>query len=204
MTDPANLVGGYVFGTSWLHHWGVARKYLLALALVAPVLVARHPGVTLGLLLAAAVALLSSGTGARRALGLPVALLLILGVTAGYHFFFTSWANSVVVTGNILTCIYASRLVTLTTPVPVLMDGVTQALGWLRWVRVDPERIALAFGLLIRSIPYLLLTWAQVRQAAAARGTERNPVTLFIPFTIGVIAYAQRSGEALAARGLGE
>ncbi|HET7414781.1 MAG TPA: hypothetical protein VFI97_03695, partial [Arthrobacter sp.] len=43
-----------------------------------------------------------------------------------------------------------------------------------------------------------------VRDAAKARGLERNPRALLVPVVINAVAYAKQTGDALAARGLGE
>ena len=37
-----------------------------------------------------------------------------------------------------------------------------------------------------------------------ARGLERNPRALTVPVVIRAVAYAQQTGDALAARGIGE
>ena len=42
------------------------------------------------------------------------------------------------------------------------------------------------------------------RDAARARGKDRNPALLLTPAVVGAVAYAERTGEALHARGLPE
>ena len=55
-----------------------------------------------------------------------------------------------------------------------------------------------------RSLPHLLGSFAEVRDAATARGLRRNPVTYVTPVVVRTVAYAHATGDALAARGLGE
>ena len=57
-------------------------------------------------------------------------------------------------------------------------------------------------ALMIRSIPFLAGALSDARDAARARGVDRNPVVLLTPAVLGAVAYAQRTGEALHARGL--
>ena len=111
-------------------------------------------------------------------------------------------AGAVVQPGNILIAVLAARLLTLTTSTPVLMDALARGLRPLRWLRVDPNEVALAIALMIRSIPYLLGSIEDARDAAGARGRDRNPALLLTPVVLGAVAYAQRTGEALHARGL--
>ena len=79
-----------------------------------------------------------------------------------------------------------------------LEDVVTAAtaLTPLRLVRLDPAHAALAVALMIRSIPYLMGSVDDARDAARARGLERNPARLLTPVVLGAVGYAERTGEA--------
>ena len=55
---------------------------------------------------------------------------------------------------------------------------------------------------MVRSIPYLIGSVGDARDAARARGRSRNPALLLTPVVLGAVSYAQRTGEALHARGL--
>jgi energy-coupling factor transporter transmembrane protein EcfT len=74
----------------------------------------------------------------------------------------------------------------------------------LRWVRVNPQAVTLTIALMIRSIPFLAGAVQDARDAARARGKDRNPALLLTPAVVGAVAYAERTGEALHARGLPE
>jgi len=67
-----------------------------------------------------------------------------------------------------------------------------------------PGRLGLAAVLMIRSIPALVGTVAETREAARARGCERDPRTWLTPAAVRAVARAHTTGEALAARGLGD
>jgi biotin transport system permease protein len=110
----------------------------------------------------------------------------------------------VIVVENLVLALYATRLLTLTTPIPELVDGIAVACRPLRVFRVDPDRIALAVAVMVRSLPHLLGAFGEVRDAATARGIRRNPVAYVAPVVVRAVAYAHATGDALAARGLGE
>ncbi len=57
---------------------------------------------------------------------------------------------------------------------------------------------------MVRSVPFIAGAFTDVRDAARARGIERNPFVLVTPVIIQTVAYARATGDALAARGLGE
>jgi len=200
----ASLLGLHQPGQGWLFRLGAGWKYLLLLALNLPALILQVWPVTLGLLILAIALLASSGIGPLRALRLGWMMWLILGALAAYQLAVLNPRAAVVVPGNLLLAILAARLLTLTTPTPELLDALTAALRPLRFVGLSPSRIALAVALMIRSIPYLLGLFDDARDAARARGAERNVVALLMPMVLGSVAHAERTGEALAARGLGE
>ncbi|MDQ7994130.1 MAG: CbiQ family ECF transporter T component, partial [Propionicimonas sp.] len=144
------------------------------------------------------------GVGLRYAWGIPLGLWLLLGFLAGYQVLVGAPATAVVVSTNLLIAVYASRLLTMTTPGTVLIDALVAALRPLRRLGIDPDRVGLAVAVMLRSIPVLLDSFDQVRQAARARGRERHLAGLVTPVVIRTVGHAQATGAALAARGLGE
>ena len=50
----------------------------------------------------------------------------------------------------------------------------------------------------------LVRTTSETRDAARARGLERNPRAVLVPAAVRMVAHARATGDALAARGLGE
>ncbi|WP_347350274.1 biotin transporter BioY [Intrasporangium sp.] len=104
---------------------------------------------------------------------------------------------------GITACYLAAGVVTGTTQPNVLVDGVVRLARPLRrWV--DPEAVGIAVAVMFRSIPWVASAFDDVRDAARARGLERNPRALVVPVVIHTVADARATGEALAARGLGD
>ena len=202
MNAHASLLGLYEPGEGWLFRLGTGTKYLLFLAVSIPPLAAGSWWVTTLALAVVLVLLWTSGVTPWRALRIGWVLWILLIVMAAYHLISLNPAAAVVQSGNILVAVLAARMLTLTTSTPVLMDALARGLAPLRWVRIDPQQVALAVALMIRSVPYLIGSIEDARDAARARGRDRNPALLLTPVVVGAVAYAERTGEALHARGL--
>ncbi len=187
-----------------LDRLGVGLKYLILLALTIPSAVSGRWWVSAILVLIAAAVLVWSRVGVRRGLGLGWGSVAVLAVIAGAHVLLGTASNGAFVVLNIVLALYATRILTLTTPVPDLLDGLAAAARPLRWVGVNPDTVALAVAVMLRSVPYLIGTFDEVRQAARARGLSRNPLAQVSPVVVRAVGYAQTTGEALAARGLGD
>lgn len=204
MNAHASLLGLYEPGEGWLFRLGTGAKYLLFLAVSIPTLAAGSWWMTTLALAVVLVLLWTSGVTPWRALRIGWVLWMLLIVMAAYHLISLNPAAAVVQSGNILVAVLAARMLTLTTSTPVLMDALARGLAPLRWVRIDPQQVALAVALMIRSVPYLIGSIEDARDAARARGRDRNPALLLTPVVVGAVAYAERTGEALHARGLPE
>ena len=199
-----NLFGLYVPGDSLFHRIGAGPKYLIMIVLTLPAAVLREwrLGVTC---LAIALALLAvCRTGLLRAWKLPAMIGVLAALMLGYNLLSGTPGRGVNAAAVFLTAIYVSRLLTTTTPGGELVDALITGLRPLRVLGLSPERAGLAIAVMLRSIPVLLDTFGQVRQAAMARGRERRWFSLGTPVVIRAVGHAQATGAALAARGLGE
>lgn len=204
MSSHTGVLGIHEPGDGWLFRVPVGVKYLLLLALVVPALSFVRWPVTLAALLVALLLLATSGISPARALRLGWMMWVILGMLALFHLATLAPVAAFVRPGNLLVAILAARMLTLTTSTPELLDALVWVLRPLRLLGANPDQVALAVALMIRSIPYLMGSVDDARMAARARGLERNPARLLTPVMINAVAYAERSGEALVARGIGE
>ncbi len=204
MNVDASLLGLYRPGGGWLFRVSIGWKYLLMLVLTLPPLILLWWPLTVGFNVVTLACLVSSGIDVRRAVRIGWFMWCLLGTLAAYHLITLNPAAAVIQPGNILVAVFAARLLTLSTPTPELLDALQRALQPLRFVGVSPLRVALTIALMIRSIPYLIGLFDDARDAARARGAERNVVAHLLPVVLGAVAYSERTGEALIARGLGE
>ncbi|MHC5560348.1 energy-coupling factor transporter transmembrane component T family protein [Kocuria sp.] len=201
MSRGPDLFGSYAPGTSVLHRAPLWAKALGLVAVSLAVVLApswRVPAVLTGLLVLAGSA---AGIRARQwwhglAPALPV--LVLLGV---YHVLGAGPAAAADVLLTIVVFLVLTRVLMHTTPLSALLDGVVWLCGPVRLVGADPERIGLAVSLMLRSIPFVVGSVADLRDAVHARGLRPHPVRLVTPAVISTVAYAQRTGQALAARG---
>ncbi len=204
MNASAELFGTYQPSGSPLERLAVGWKYVLLLLLTVPAIVVATWWFSLASIAVTLAVLVGGRVGARRAtatgLGMAVVGVLIIVVQALAGQVMTG----VVVVENLVLALYATRVLTLTTPVPELVDGIAAACRPLRVLRVDPDRIALAVAVMVRSLPHLLGAFDEVRDATTARGIRRNPTAYVAPVVVRAVAYAHATGDALAARGLGE
>lgn len=205
MRPQDQLFGAYLPGDSVIHRLPVGAKYAMLFAGTLPALIARQWWLALALLAFSVVVLLATRLPVRFTLRLGLGLLVLLAFLIGYHVLFgTGLLTGVMISGNLLGCIYLSRALTMTTPAPVLVDALVNATRPLERIGFPSERFGLAVALMLRSLPYLVGLFDDVRTSARARGLERNWFALITPAVVGAVAYAQRTGDALMARGLGD
>lgn len=203
MNAARALLGIHVPGTTVWHRMGVGWKYLVFLALTLPA-VFGGPLVVMAALVLTLALVATTRAPLRLAWGMPVALVVLFALVAGYHVFFGEPVMAVKVVGTTLAALYAGRLILITTPMPVLIDALVAAVGPLRRFGANPERFGLAVAVLVRSIPYVIASFGEVRDAARARGVDRNPLASVTPVVVQAVAYARTTGDALMARGLGD
>lgn len=203
MRPWADPVGLYHPGSTALHRMPVGVKLAGLAALGVGLVVLRGPVSGLAALTGALLVVLAARLPVRStALGLaPIAVTALL--VAGYQTWQRGWPLGVEVGADLLALVLAATAVTATTPADRLLDLLSRAVRPVRrWI--DPESFALAVALMLRTIPALGRLFAEVRDAARARGLERSPRAQLVPFVIRAVARARLTGDALAARGIGD
>lgn len=198
------LLGAYRPGTTVLHRLPAGAKLLGMLLVSIVVMTVRGPWTGAGSLACALLLVAWSGMSLRQTLRTLRPLLLVSVLLAAYLSWQREWALAVEQVTDLLALVLVATVLTTTTPVDEILDTIVRALGPLRRLGVRPERVALAFSLVLRSIPTTLQTARQTRHAAKARGLERDPRALLTPMVIRSVAHARATGEALHARGLGD
>lgn len=198
------LLAGYVSGSSWLHRAPLWAKFAGVVAAGAASFVLLDWRASVLALAAVVAAWLSAGLGVRR---LASSWRLVVPL-ASVLFVFQWWQQGPLtatrIVSNLLLCFVAAGLLTATVPLRDLLDGVAGLARPLRRFGADPERFALAIAIMLRSIPVLAGAFAEVGDAARARGLERSVRARTVPVVLSAVAYARRTGDALAARGLGD
>lgn len=197
------MIGLYRPGSSLIHQMPAGAKLLLLLvSIIAATVLVRTP------LQVGVVALVVAGLYALARIPAKLALaqlrpvlwmMVIIGV---FQVIITSPTRAVVVCGVLLISVALAALVTVTTRVTAMLDTVTRALGPLRRIGVDPERIGLMLALAIRCIPILATIVHEVSEARKARGLQWSMTALATPVLVRALRTADALGDALVARGV--
>ncbi|WP_427117136.1 energy-coupling factor transporter transmembrane component T family protein [Pseudarthrobacter scleromae] len=198
------LLANYVPGQSFIHRAPLALKFLLVFGCGLASFIVVDWRVSLAVLAGLCGLFLLTGAGLKKLWAAIRPLAAVLAVIGVFQWWMLGAPTAARIVLNILVCVVAASLLTATTPVQRLLDGVVRAAGPFKRFGADPERFALTIAIMLRSIPYIAGTFADVRDSARARGLERNPRALILPVFITSVAFARQTGEALAARGLGE
>ncbi|MDT9591763.1 energy-coupling factor transporter transmembrane protein EcfT [Nocardioides zeae] len=202
--SATDLFGAYQPGRSVLHRLPAGAKLggLAALSLVT--VVARRWETSLGLLALAVALLLVARVRVRHLLRVLRGLVGMLGLLAAYQSWQRGPEQAFTVVGALGSLVLLATVLTVTTPVDEIIDVITRLARPLDRFGLRPELVGLAFSLMIRGIPIVLELARETRQAARARGLERNPRAYLTPLVIRVVAHARATGEALHARGVGD
>jgi biotin transport system permease protein len=200
----AGPLGLYHPGTSLLHRCPPGPK-LVGLAVAGlTVAIVRGPVSAIAAVLLAAVAhVVSRVPWHSTARGLR-GTLVTLALVGGYQWWVRGWAVAVEVVLDVVALVLLAAVVTATTRADTLLEVLARAARPLRHVGLSPETFALTLGLFLRTIPVLVETSLEARDAARARGLERSPRAVLVPSAVRMVAHARATGDALAARGLAD
>lgn len=194
--------GAYRPGSSPLHRLRPGAKLLGLFVLGVTIVVFRSWPVGLAALALGLALALIAGLRAGELLRLTRGFALIGVLLFAFQAWQRDWQYGVAVVAGIFALILAASAVTASTATDDLLDTLTWTLRPLRPLGVSPERVALTFSLAIRALPLAFQLAAEAREAARARGLERNPRALLIPFVLRMVVHARLTGAALHARGL--
>ncbi len=204
MSAGPSLLGLYHPGDSPAHRAPLrVRMVVLALFGVA-VVVLRGPWPALAGVAVAVLAAAVAGLPWRTTLRGLRPVLLTAAAVLTYQTWQRGWAVGAEVAGDLVALVLAGTVVTATTPTDVLLDGLSRAVRPLRRFGLAPEGFALAVALMLRTVPAIGDLFGEVRDAARARGLERSPRAILVPFAIRTVGRARAVGDALAARGIGD
>lgn len=204
MSRPVTPLGMYRPGTTFLHRLGIGPKLCALAALSIAVTVLQDPWVAIGGLAVMVVLAACARTGTYRTVRALRPILVVAVLLGAYQTWRGDWTLAVEVVADLLTLVLAATVMTATTPTDAMLDTVARTCGPLRRLGVAPDRVALAMALMLRSVPGLLQIAHDVRDAARARGLERSPRALLVPMALRTVARANATGEAMAARGIGD
>lgn len=187
---------------TWAHRVPAGAK-LAAMALATTGLFALDAPLALAAALALTVALHLTG-GLRFALaGLRLLrplwpFILIVGV---WHLWTGDIAGGATVLLRMVTAVALANFVTMTTRLSDMLAVIERLARPLRPLGLSPRRLAIAFALVIRFIPVMLDRLEQIGASWRARSPRRPRWRVLVPATLAALDDADRTAEALRARG---
>ncbi|MGR3713010.1 MAG: energy-coupling factor transporter transmembrane component T family protein [Shimia sp.] len=191
----------YTPGTSILHRMRPGPK-LLAIAVAASALFAiENLTITVAALLLVLLLYRVAQIPLRVALSQVRPLVWILGLFFVLQWYFSGLQIAAYVVLRLATLVMLASLVTLTTRSSDMIDALTRALGFLRPIGVNPDKVSLAISLALRFIPVLGRITMDVREAQKARGLERSVIAVALPVAIRAIKMADEISDAIDSRG---
>lgn len=140
--------------------------------------------------------------GPRAAIVQLRPLIWIVAIVFVFQLIFTDWARAVVVCGVLVLSVALAAVVTLTTRTTDMLAALTTMLSPLARIGLQPNQIALAMALAIRSIPLMVEIIHQVDEARRARGLRFSPRVVVAPAVLATLHAADGFAESLTARGL--
>jgi biotin transport system permease protein len=196
------LLGAHRTARTPLDRAPVAAKLGGLAVLGVAVVATRGVPPALALLAVPALAAVVAALPPRATLRALAPVLVTATLAGAYQAWARGWGPAVEVVADLLTLVLAAAVVTATTPADRLLDALTTAARPLRRVGLPPDLVALAVALVLRTVPEIARTVHEVRDAARARGLERDPRVWLTPAVLRVVGRARDLGEALAARGV--
>lgn len=191
----------YLARDTWLHRIPAGFK-LGALALLSFAILPVDDWRLLTACLALPLALyLSCGRDGLKRMLFLAHLWPILTIIAAFQLYAADWRAALSSLSRLVLMVALADIVTMTTLMQAMMDAIHPFLKPLRYVGLNPRRLALAVTLVIRFVPLLMEHWAARAEAWRARGGRRMPVRAIAPFIADTLRFSDRLAETLAARG---
>lgn len=191
-------------GTTIWHRVPAGPKLGLVVLVSIVVVALRGPWLPLGALGAAVAVALWARVPVRAIWRGMRPFLLVIAILGALQWWQRGWPVAAEIVATTICLVVVATTFTSTTPMDRMLDAIVRGLGPFRRFGVRPEKVALAFSLMLTAIPAILAIAHETREAAKARGLERSPRANLAPMAIRTVAYAYATGDALHARGIGD
>ncbi len=124
--------------------------------------------------------------------------LLVIGL---WHGLTNTYAQGIVISLRLLNAVALANLVTMTTQLDDIIDGVSVLLSPLRRFGFSTRPVELAIALVIRFTPIIFERSHALAESWRARSVKRARWRIVLPLTLSAIDDAEHVAEALRARG---
>ncbi|MET1115076.1 MAG: energy-coupling factor transporter transmembrane protein EcfT [Comamonas sp.] len=185
---------------TWLHRLGAGFK-LAFMALGGTLLfLTNDPWVLAGCGLACAALWFSLGAATRVARRLLFSVLLGALLVALFHLWMERPALAAVSALRLACASVLGVALTVTTRPMDLLEVLDRWLAPLARIGLQPERISLQLGLMLRFTEHFFVQWQKLDDAHRLRTGRAGGLRLVAPLTVQMLQAARRVGDALFAR----
>jgi len=129
----------------------------------------------------------------------PIAIIVCMILLV--HIGTNNWIIGLQVIFRLAILLLFSSLITLTTAVSELLDGLNAFLRVFSYIGVNHKKISLSLSLAIRFIPLMVSLFEEIRVAQRSRGLEHSFISTIIPTIIKMLKTAEDIAEAIESRG---
>ncbi|WP_102783437.1 energy-coupling factor transporter transmembrane component T [Thalassospira sp. GB04J01] len=194
------IAGLYIDGTSPLHRAGAGIKILAMIALGTGVFLIPDWPVVTGILatVLAFYPLCGFGPSVIWAQVKPIFWLLLIFFAV--QLWLNDWQAGLLVVTRVAAIVLFASLVTLTTKTSAMLASLERAMGPLRPLGVNPEKVSLAISMVLRFIPVIATVASEIRDAQRARGLDKSILAMVVPLIIRTLKMADDVADAIEAR----
>ncbi|MFH1806503.1 MAG: energy-coupling factor transporter transmembrane protein EcfT [Pseudomonadota bacterium] len=194
------IAGLYIAGHSALHRVAAGGKILALMVLGTGVFLIADWPVLAAVLMAVLVLYPLSGFGLRILWAQAKPMIWLLVLFFAVQLWLNDWQAGLVVVLRLSAIVLFAALVTLTTKTSAMLVALERAMGPLRRLGVNPQKVSLAFSLVLRFIPVIAQVASEIRDAQRARGLDKSILALIVPLIIRTLKMADDVADAIDAR----
>jgi len=142
--------------------------------------------------------ILARAHGLYSALRAPGQMLLLAFAA---HGLLGDWVLGLTVCLRIATLVLLATVISASIPLASMLAVLDRILAPLRWIGLPTRPVGVVIAMTLRFAPMLTERWQFLAESWRARSPRRPLWRLVSPFVISVIDDADRTAEALVARG---
>lgn len=194
------IAGLYIDGNSALHRAAAGLKVLALVLLGTGVFLIADWPVLSGVLVSVLLLYPVAGFGWRTLWAQIRPILWLLVLFFAVQLWLNDWQAGLVVIFRLAAIVSFAALVTLTTRTSDMLAALERAMQPLARFGVNPEKVSLAFSMVLRFIPVIAQIGHDIRDAQRARGLDKSLLALIVPLIIRTLKMADDVADAIDAR----
>lgn len=185
---------------TWLHGFRAGFKLLCLAGAGIVLFILQQPWQLALAALLCAVLLASLGAALVPVRRLLVAVLVAALLVAGFHAVLGDWAQGAVSALRLACASGLGAALTVSTRTGDVVDVLEWLLQPLRVLGLNPQRLSLQLGLMLRFTEHFFVQWGKLNDAYRLRTGQRGSWRLLAPLAVHMLQTARRVADALFVR----